>query len=197
MNTKFLFAKLAGLAVLIAALFVAVPVVRQRLMPKPATPITPPAIAPVQQQIISPAPKPRAVAKAVLPSPSPDPSPVAVPVTAVTPSADQTADAPSPSQPEPPIQEAAIWHTESGVRVVTFHVLPGQELDLVDPEFNFVKVESDYPLAIRAGKCQSTETQHWQCNNIPRGGLIYMQDLRVGVPADAPVDNVKVTAVRN
>jgi len=110
-------------------------------------------------------------------------------------------DDPAPTTPaaipKPAAEYEALWRQSSGVRIVTFPILPGQELNVSDPEFNFIKVETDYPVLVKIGHCQATNTLRIRCKNVPDGALILVQDSRIGIsPDEVPRNKIRITAVK-
>jgi hypothetical protein len=84
------------------------------------------------------------------------------------------------------------------VRIVTFPIYAGQELNVSNPEFNFVKIESDFPVIVQIGSCQFTETKRASCNDVSTDDLIKVQDLRAGAPADqVPENRIRITAIQH
>jgi hypothetical protein len=198
MKTPQLFLSISGLMVLAFILYVAAPSVRARLSPAVPTPTANTVIIPPSQQFPQEskpivAQKPHAIqAATVTPHPtSPEQSPYQYP-----PATEPQENA--QPQGSVPADFESLWHQTNGVRVVTFPIYAGQELRITNPEFNFVKIETDFPAAVKIGNCQATETTHISCNNVSINDPILVQDNRLGLPPNStPRNRIRVVAIKH
>ena len=107
-------------------------------------------------------------------------------------------DDPAPTAvPDPPLIRRTLNPRKVTI-TVTIDLLPGQEVELINPAFSYIRVNSDSPVVARiGGKCQATETTDLICHTMPNID-VHFQDSRIGVPVDsAPINHVRFTAIRD
>ena len=113
--------------------------------------------------------------------------------------AQQSATPPPPSSfPTPPESVQALWKSPDGTRIVVFKILPGQALKLYDPYYDFVRIESRFPVAVYGGDCRETKTIQADCRNVPPDSYIKVYDSRVGASPEFSAQNgIKITALKH
>ncbi|MGC1968727.1 MAG: hypothetical protein WA673_19860 [Candidatus Acidiferrales bacterium] len=113
--------------------------------------------------------------------------------------APQTAVPPPPYNfPTPPESVQALWKSPDGTRIVVFKILPGQALKLYDPYYDFVRIESRFPVAVYGGDCHETKTTQADCRNVPPDSYIKVYDSRVGASPEFSAQNgIKITALKH
>jgi hypothetical protein len=199
MNYKFLFAKIAALMVLAFGLFVAGELIQKRVN-QPLLP--PPVAAAVQTPQISPPPAPQPPAKPVklekhAPFLTPPPNGAAQPAAQDTPDDEAPVADPAPTPVEPPTPRHMRIIPNSVTVAFAIRDLPGQEVHVDNCCFSYVRLDSDFPIAVHAGQCQATNTTDIICH-ITANIDVNFQDLRIGVPIDsAPLNLVRLTAIRD
>jgi hypothetical protein len=102
----------------------------------------------------------------------------------------------APSQPViSPVDREQLRQGSDGTRTTTFPIYPGQELRVTNPQYRFIKIESDFPVTIQIGSCQFTGTKNASCDEVSVNDPIRIWDLRGGTPPDGGADNrIKITA---
>ena len=189
-------------------LYISAPILRARLSPPLAAQPNPspikipdapqPKVDASRPQTKSPLKK----ASAVQPERQSIASPAAPPVpTAEQSSAENSSPSSQPpvqSVPEPAPQRGHLYPEANGVRHTVFSLLPGEELDLSNSEFNYIKIDSDYPVVFKVGDCQASETRQIVCNNIDPNLTIQIQDTRIGIPVGSvPENKVRILAIQH
>jgi hypothetical protein len=105
---------------------------------------------------------------------------------------------PPNSFPTPPRDVEALWKSNTGTRIVTFPILPGQALKVYNPYFDYVKIETTFPVAVHMGNCNSERTIEFECRDLPPDSYILVYDSRVGTSPDySPRNPIKFIAVHH
>ncbi len=96
-------------------------------------------------------------------------------------------------------REFALYSKTTPATVtVTFLLLPGQTLKLYDPYYDFVKMTSDFPVALHGANCNSDGPTDFDCRNIPSDRYLIIDDSRIGIsPDSSPANRVKFVAVHH
>lgn len=104
----------------------------------------------------------------------------------------------SSSISKPPTRVRALFKNNAGTVTVTFLLLPGQTLKLYDPYYDFVKMTSDFPVALHGANCNSDGPTDFDCRNIPSDRYLIIDDSRIGIsPDSSPANRVKFVAVHH
>jgi hypothetical protein len=107
---------------------------------------------------------------------------------------------PSQSKPQTDQTAPAVLHLKLNVNkaiISTWVDLEaGQEAHIRNDAFVWFRIWSDYPLVIHLGHCQATTTTDITCEIQP-SQKIHFQDLRIGYPNDAPINRVRITALKH
>jgi hypothetical protein len=113
--------------------------------------------------------------------------------------AGQSAPPPDPNFfPPPPRAVVALVRNESGTAIKTFPILPGQTLKVYDPYYDFIKIETVFPVTVHIGKCNSDSVTEFECRDVPGDSYITIYDSRVGISPDfSPRSPVKIIAVHH
>jgi hypothetical protein len=100
--------------------------------------------------------------------------------------------------PRPPTKVGILLKDDSGARIRTFSILPGQALKVYNPYYDFIKIESNFPVAVHMGKCESESTTEFECREAPADSYVIVYDSRVGISPDfSPLNPIKFTAVHH
>jgi hypothetical protein len=113
---------------------------------------------------------------------------------------DPTQQPPPPwSFPTPPPRVEALWKSDDGTRTVTFKILPGQALRVYNPYFDFVKIQTRFPVSVHMSpSCSSERTTEFDCRDVPPDAYIVVYDSRVGVSPDySPANPIKFICVHH
>lgn len=201
MKIKRFFFAASGLMMLAFALYVAAPVVRSKLAGSKPSPILIPASGPQKSPTAPPTPKPVSQIRKENPAASTaaqSAQPETVPAI-VAPDPQETGAAPQPDPPPvpvdpPPVQMRQLYGDTPTI-AFKVRVLAGQQVHFDNALFTWIRISSDFPLMVRIGKCESTETIDITCDISPNLS-IDIQDARIG-SADPTPNVVRITAARD